>query len=43
MLWTEMIRGLAEVLGKFGHATHVGGNGRGCVVANLKVIQHSLS
>ena len=43
LVWTEQIRRFAKMLGKLGDASNIGGDGVGCVIADLEILQHPLS
>jgi hypothetical protein len=43
LLRAEEFRRLVKVLGELGRIANIGGDGGGCVVANLEILQHPLS
>ena len=43
LVWTEQIRRFAKMLGKLGDASNIGGDGVGCVIPDLEILQHPLS
>jgi hypothetical protein len=43
LLRAEEFGRLVKVLGELGHPANISGDGGGCVVANLEILQHPLS